>query len=169
MVAHITGHAGWRDQARKVAEDWLSRSEGSLFEVLGRLATALVVADEGAAPEARTSLAALEASAFQLEVSRWEGFYRSTYVCGIVAHAAGELDKATSYFEQEIATDRRGDYRSNLAWACCDYADLLLDRKAPGDEERAMALLDESLELSRDLGMVPLMERVLSRRKILKA
>ena len=32
-----------------------------------------------------------------------------------------------------------------------------------------MALLDESLEISRDLGMVPLMERVLSRRKILKA
>ena len=32
-----------------------------------------------------------------------------------------------------------------------------------------MALLDESLEISKDLGMVPLMERVLSRLEILKA
>jgi tetratricopeptide (TPR) repeat protein len=167
--AHITGHAGWRDQARKAAGDWLSRSEGSLWDVLRRLAMALVVADEGNAPEACASLAALEASVWQPGVSGWEGFYHTTYVCGIVAHAAGELDKAASYFEQEIAMDRRGSYRANLAWACCGYADLLLDRKAPGDEERAMSLLDESLELSRDLGMVPLMERVLSRRKILKA
>ena len=32
-----------------------------------------------------------------------------------------------------------------------------------------MALLDEALEISRDLGMAPLVERVLSRREILKA
>ena len=49
-----------------------------------------------------------------------------------------------------------------------EYA-LLLVRDSHGDHPRAMALLDESLEISRDLGMVPLMERVLSRREILKA
>ena len=38
-----------------------------------------------------------------------------------------------------------------------------------GDRERAMPLLDESLAISRELGMRPLMERVLSRREILKA
>jgi hypothetical protein len=32
-----------------------------------------------------------------------------------------------------------------------------------------MSLLDESLTISRELGMRPLMERVLSRRQILKA
>ena len=32
-----------------------------------------------------------------------------------------------------------------------------------------MSLLDESLAISTELGMRPLMERVLSRRKILKA
>ena len=39
----------------------------------------------------------------------------------------------------------------------------------PGDRERALALLDESLAISSQLGMQPLMERVLSRRDILKA
>ena len=39
----------------------------------------------------------------------------------------------------------------------------------PGDQEKATSLLDESLAISSDLGMRPLMERVLSRRDILKA
>ena len=34
---------------------------------------------------------------------------------------------------------------------------------------KGMSLLDESLAISSDLGMSPLMERVLSRREILKA
>ena len=35
--------------------------------------------------------------------------------------------------------------------------------------EKAMSLLDESMAISSELGMRPLMERVLSRREILKA
>ncbi len=56
-----------------------------------------------------------------------------------------------------------------LAWTCCDYADLLKERNADGDRAKAMTLLDESLAISSELGMQPLMERVLSRREILKA
>jgi len=64
---------------------------------------------------------------------------------------------------------RKAGYRPELAWTCCDYADTLLQRKEPGDREKAMSLLDESLAISSELGMRPLMERVLSRREILKA
>jgi len=39
----------------------------------------------------------------------------------------------------------------------------------PGDREKAMSLLDESLAISNELGMRPLLERVLSRREILRA
>ena len=39
----------------------------------------------------------------------------------------------------------------------------------PPGPSQAMTLLDEALAISRDLGMRPLMERVLSRRDILKA
>ncbi len=38
-----------------------------------------------------------------------------------------------------------------------------------GDREKAMSLLDESLAISTELGMRPLVERVLSRREILQA
>ena len=64
---------------------------------------------------------------------------------------------------------RKAGYRPELAWTCCDYADTLLQRGNPGDREKAMSLLDESLSISSELGMRPLMERVLSRREILKA
>jgi len=56
-----------------------------------------------------------------------------------------------------------------LAWTCCDYADTLREPDGAGDRAKAMSLLDESLAISSELGMRPLMERVLSRREMLGA
>ena len=67
-----------------------------------------------------------------------------------------------------LSTARRATV-PELAWTCCDYADLLRQRNGPGDGERAAALLEEGLVIARDLGMRPLMERILSRREFLKA
>ena len=50
-----------------------------------------------------------------------------------------------------------------------DHADALLQRNGAGDRQKAMTLLEESLAISRELGMRPLMERVLSRQEILPA
>ena len=47
--------------------------------------------------------------------------------------------------------------------------DALLQRNGPGDRDKATSLLDESLAISTEFDMRPLMERVLSRRDILKA
>ncbi len=79
------------------------------------------------------------------------------------------LDGAVAHFEDALAFCRKAGYRPELAWTCCDYADTLLQRNEPGDRQKAMSLLDESLAISSELGMRPLMERVLSRREILKA
>ena len=64
---------------------------------------------------------------------------------------------------------REAGYRPELTWTCCDYADMLLERDDEGEKSKATSLLDESLAISSELGMRPLMERVLSRREILKA
>ena len=74
-----------------------------------------------------------------------------------------------THFEDSMAFCRKAGYRPELAWTCCEYADTLLQRNEPGDREKAMSLLDKSLAISSELGMRPLMERVLSRRDILKA
>ena len=56
----------------------------------------------------------------------------------------------------------------DLARTRYDYADTLLQRNKSGDRAKGLSLLDESLAISSELGMRPLMERVLSRRDILK-
>ena len=96
---------------------------------------------------------------------------------GLLAHTMGNLDQAISHFEDSLSFCKHADYRPQLAWTCCDYADTLLQRHSStgsertdgGDREKAMSLLDESLSISSELGMRPLMERVLSRRDILGA
>ena len=80
-----------------------------------------------------------------------------------------ELDLAAQHFEDALTFCGKAGYRPELAWTCCDYADTLRERDAEGDRAKAITLLDESLAISSELGMRPLMERVLSRRDILKA
>ena len=44
-----------------------------------------------------------------------------------------------------------------------------MERDEPGDQEKAMKLLDESLAISTELGLKPLMERVRTRLETLSA
>jgi len=81
----------------------------------------------------------------------------------------GNLAKAADHFEDALAFCRTAGYRPELAWTCCDYADMLRERDGEGDHAKAVSLQDEALAISSELGMRPLMERVLSRREILKA
>ncbi len=90
-------------------------------------------------------------------------------VLGLLSETMGNPDQSTAHFEDALTFCRKAGYRPELAWTCCDYADTLLQRNEPGDREKATTLLDESLAISSELGMRPLMERVLSRREILGA
>ena len=97
----------------------------------------------------------------------WFAFVCADRVSGILASAVGEFDLADGHFSDAIAFCRKAGYRPELAWTCCDYADALRARAGEGDRVKAISLLDESLTISSELGMRPLLERVLSRREIL--
>ena len=104
----------------------------------------------------------------------WQGTKFQTIIgyaplLGLLAQTMGNLDNAQTHFDDAIAFCRKAGYRPELAWSLCDYADMLRERKNDGDHQKAVSLLDESLAVSTELGMRPLMERVLSRREILKA
>ena len=88
---------------------------------------------------------------------------------GLLTHTMGNRDQSTEHFEDALAFCRKAGCRPELAGTCCDYADTLSERDGPGDKEEAASLLDESLAISSELGMRPLIERVLSRREILGA
>ena len=115
--------------------------------------------------------------------------FNSDRLLGLLAHTMGNLEQATAHFEEALTISRNIGFRPELAWSCCEYADVLLQRAesvrgelveqpgpstspgrtGEGDRAKAVSLLDESLAISSELGMRPLMERVLSRREILGA
>lgn len=97
------------------------------------------------------------------------GISQCDRLLGLLAHTIGGLNDAQTHFEDALAFCRKAGYHPELAWSLCDYADMLFERDNEGDRDKAVSLLDESLSISTELGMRPLMERVLSRREILKA
>ena len=87
-------------------------------------------------------------------------------VLGLLARTMGEIEAAIGHFEDSLTFCRDAGYRPEVAWICHDYADALLTRgNGPGrsvssSKTAASALLDESLAIATELGMLPLMERV---------
>ena len=125
----------------------------------GRISLALI-ADIAAAREIYESLSTIRGSYLWVSCDR---------MLGLLAEVMGDLDAAQTHFEDALAFCRNGGYRPELAWTCCDYADALRERHGEGDRAKAVQLLEESLAISNELGMRPLIERVLSRREILNA
>ena len=82
---------------------------------------------------------------------------------GLLAQTKGDVEHAEAHFEDALGFCRKAGYGPELAWSCCDYADCLLQRNRDGDRAKAIFLLDESLSISTELGMQPLMERVADR------
>ncbi len=78
----------------------------------------------------------------------------------------GNPETAIGHFEDSLDSCRNAGHHPELAWTLCDYADVLRQCNEPGDRQKATALLDESLAISSELGMRPLMKRVLSRREL---
>ncbi len=168
-IAHSTGVADWLDIAEACSQTVLSSpSVTHGMGLLARAGLALTAVQRGDIAAAEEQYAALEPARDTLMLI----FPDTTcidHLLGLLSQTMGKLDQGVAHFEDALAFCRRAGARPELAWTCCDYADTLLQRNDPGDREKAMSLLDESLAISSELGMQPLMERVLSRREILKA
>ena len=166
MVARISGIPHRLPVAQEAATTLLSTPSANPQAVRSaRCGLALLAVAQGDATAAREQYAALKS---QRGIASFAAL-TTDRVLGLLAHTMGNLDLAAEHFEEALAFCRKADFRPELAWTCCDYADTLLQRNEPGDREKAMSLLDGSLAISSELGMRPLMERVLSRRDILKA
>ena len=166
-MCRIAGVADHLDAARAAAEAVLSSPSSMPLWTHGSGAGLGLIAVLGAdAKMAEEQYFALQSSPAMMEISF---VISSDRLLGLLSQTIGNLEQATVHFEDALAFCRKAGYRPELAWTCCDYADTLLQRSDEGDREKAMSLLDESLAISSELGMRPLMERVLSRREILEA
>jgi len=169
LCGRIAGNARWPEAMKaRIAQMLVSYPRmAPMGTLMCRMALGVVAVEGGDVAAVREQYAALDAMPRAPRV--WWEIHCIGRLLGVMAHHIGEPEKAAAHFEEALAFCRQAGYRPELAWTCCDYADLLLERNSPGDHERAMALLDEGLAISREMGMKPLMERILSRRKILKA
>jgi hypothetical protein len=91
------------------------------------------------------------------------------HLLALLARTMGHQEDAIDHFEAALAFCARAGYRPAYGWTAADYASLLLDRGEPNNHARAIALGNEALLIGRELGMRPLVERVLARRDVLTA
>ncbi|PKB63658.1 MAG: hypothetical protein BZY80_06220 [SAR202 cluster bacterium Io17-Chloro-G2] len=166
LVNRITG-VGERSEAAQSAAE-ASLSSGSVLPLgaqAARAGLALLAVERK-----DVEMATLQYSPLQsIRGIMVMGAINGDRLLGLLSQTMGDLNRASTHFDDAVASCRNAGYRPELAWSCCDYADMLQDRNGDGDRAKAMALLDESLAISSELGMRPLMERVLSRRDILRA
>ena len=72
---------------------------------------------------------------------------------GIAATAGGQWDKAEGHYRKAMEQARDLPHRLEQPEVRRFYAEMLLERGAPGDRETARALLSEALAIYRELGM----------------
>ena len=164
LAARLSGRLQYLDIAEDAARTLMSSGSANPFYVdwarRGLAFIAVVQADESAAADQYAHIRSDTQLGWPVLTSD---------LLGLVASTIGRLDEAADHFELAIAVNRKGGWRPELAWCSQDYAEMLLERDGDGDNEKATVLLDEALAISQELGMRPLMERVLARRDILKA
>jgi tetratricopeptide (TPR) repeat protein len=167
IIARITGVPDRFAEAKSAANVAISSPTGRPIRVsLARLGLALMAVELKDVSASREQYRALESLSGTMFIT---SSIATDRMLGLLAHTMGDLDVAMRHFEDALVFCRKAGYRPELAWTCCDYADMLRERDAEGDRAKTISLLDESLAISSELGMRPLMERVLSRREILKA
>ena len=123
---------------------------------------ALIAVQKGDADAARELYGALEAQRgtanffIPLTIDR---------LLGLLAAAFDRIDVGLAHLADGLAFCDRAGYRPEYAWTASDYAEVLLQRAGADDHARAIALQDEALAIARELGMHPLIDRVLAGRR----
>ena len=90
-------------------------------------------------------------------------------IIGYVQGRSGNLDIGAQYLKKSVEFTRHSGALVELAWSLTDYVDILTEMDNEDTEEATATLLNEALQISRNLSLKTLMEKILSRREILKA
>ena len=159
LIGRIKGKPFHRDVAEAAAEAILSsRNVQVLFKGIVWAGQSLRAIDEGDVDLAKKSYEGIKP--LRGGLLGGGNLTSADYILGLLANTIGDLDRSAGHFEDAVSFCRKSGYRPELAWVCYDYTDCLLARNRTGDRAKARTLLNESMTISTDLGMRPLMERV---------
>ena len=120
---------------------------------------AVVLGDEELAAQADEKLR---------EVPQLVSFMHTTSrVKGLVARMIGNEEKARHHFQDAIDFCESRGMKPELAWSYSDMSELV--DEIDDDAEASQQLVENALAIANDIGMKPLINRILARREILKA
>ena len=101
--------------------------------------------------------------------STWNLLVPHQLILGDLASVIGMQHESEQHYLRFLKESRDSKLMVRVAEGCVSYSEFLLDRNGPGDREKAIELQDEAISIATELGMKPLLERVLAKREILKA
>jgi class 3 adenylate cyclase len=90
-----------------------------------------------------------------------DGYGASHRLLGRLAGVLGRWDDAERHFEDALEMNARMGSHRWLGWTQFQYAELLGQRSAPGDREKALRLLSEAIDIGGPLGLKALVDRSL--------
>ena len=171
-IARITGVPDRLEMAEAAASAYFTEQASSnnlaMWAKVGTALLAVQKGDQSAAAERYAYLQGQRGTMITTVIS-------VDRLLGLLSQTMGNLDQAMAHFEDALAFCGKAGYRPELAWSCCDYADAMLDPTESSRQttwesrQKAISLLDESLTISSELGMRPLMERVTERLERIQA
>ena len=159
FYCYATGTVDYLPQVEQVANSVVGSGLATPFWAgvarVGLSLRAYLLADQEAAREQLSYLEPYSGTIFcQLTVD---------HIRGLLFETLGQLGEAIEMIELTASYPRSGyGFRPAWSWAAYDCARIRLERNAPGDRQRARALIDDALGHARTLGMKPLIERLLT-------
>ncbi len=150
----------WTESAKRLAEGFSSGNLNPLFFATAGVGMGLLAARNHDRELANLARAGLAPMAGRFNPSY---LYQTDHITGLLSLEFGDLPGAIIDFESALGFMARvGDCPVPYAHAAYDAARAYLERNAPGDRERARTLIDEALGHARDLGMKPLLEKIIA-------
>ena len=157
-LVHVYGELGRKRDASAALDELMTGDLGNEYLDAEWLLSITLLADPCALVGDQDAAARLHAL-----LAPYEGLYTVAPVeatfgsvaraLGVVASVLERLDAAERYFAFAIETERKMKARPWLAHTQHNLATMLLRRGAVGDKERAYALLQDTNDTYRDLGM----------------
>ena len=163
IITEITGMDGHSDIGRLAAERVIGSPEATPGLLLSaRAGRALTVLSQKDVPAAETLYERLLPHS---GIMVYGGVTAVDRILGLLAGLTGRLDEANSHFAAAVHLCQRAGYRPEYAWNAYSWAAVLAGRYTDGSKppnritanaDKALALLDEALDISHELGMGPL-------------
>ena len=164
--AYMSGGLERLGVAKEAAYSALSSPSGAYMDLISRAALSLIAIMEHDPEAASEQYTAFRKQPFR-EMKFVAGLYFRDHYLALLAQAMGKIDNAVNHFDDALTFEQEKGMKLSVAWTCFSYAEVLIDRDGQGDEEKAVSLLDESLRISQELSLNPLIERATALRESL--